>query len=387
MGRVFCKFQASFRDAVFLSEENALKLKKPLLILIILLSTVFVVSTVPFFAVRFAARKDAVDGAIFVNGARFDGTFEEAINKGKGGVVSLEGTVFTKPVGDPHFSQTTVENIVIEGLGDATLKLDPLYYDDFYKNTDVLTIAGRGVTVKNLTIDGHFAVDYPLRILASSSNVLIENVTARHGWRGAVDVLTHNDATLKNVRAENSRQAGFTVQATFNSGRIVFENCSTKENLRTGVMVRNGYDGCTNLDLSGITCFENTFSVEDRMQGTIAGRPRGAVQILKPPKDSSGNPIRTDRGMFFNREKSYQHIRFGVSENDIKAADAYIDIDAERYGFESRIYFLSSKAAEKDLRAGEQAEDISSAESFFAKVGYCFAFVPRAISKFFDTLF
>lgn len=317
-------------------------------------------------------------GKIYVNDELFDGTLIEAIEAGYGGKVTVSGKVYTTPIGGPG-REPIVDEVIIEGTNNAEIVLQPFYFDDYYTNMDVITIRGKNVTLRNVTVDACFLLDYPVRIFPGSKNVLVENVTAKHGMRGAVDVLCADNITLRNVSAQSSRQAGYVVQATYNSVGITFENCESRGNWRAGVMVRNGYAGVTNVDLSGITCHEGTFSVEDRMTGTIDGGPRQEIIITAPPKNADGTPISYERGILYPLEAAYQHIRFGIADHEVGAASA--SILTNRYGFESTVYYLTAAAAENDLREGETINPLPATGSIFGKLLFGILFLPRLVAK------
>ncbi len=294
-------------------------------------------------------------GYIKLNGSAdsFTGTLAEAITAaGAGGTVDIYGTVFTNPIGTGEYAGTVITDITIQGkTEDAAISIHPLFVDLNDSKFDVLTVKGSDVLIKDLTVDALYRVDFPIRIFGGSSDVTLENVVAKHGTRGSVNILASDKISFINVQANESNQGGFYFDCAYDCTNVSFTNCSTSKNSRTGVLIRNGYGPSTNIDLSGITCFENTFAVEDRMQGTIGGGEAAEIQIIAPPKDTDGKAIETARAMFFIIEKQYQHIRYGVTENDV--LDAMASIDADRYGFETTIYYKSVDAAESDVREGE----------------------------------
>ena len=293
----------------------------------------------------------AKSGYIIVNGENFSGTFNEAVlEAGKGGVVEIHGTISTMPVGkvDGNF----VSDVSILGYDDAKLVLSRKFRMKNDDNLDVLTIKGQNVVVKNLKIDARYQVDYALCIFPGTDNVSVENCITAKGIRGAVNVMSAGVISFKNVQANYGYQTGFEFE-NCDGTNITFENCTTRGNwYKVGIIVKNGYSDCVNIDASGITCFEDYFSFHDRTQGTISGGERAALSIVNPPKNSQGEPIKTDVAMYYPLEKAYQHIRYGVTEKQIKSAVAYVDSSA--YGIDTRVYFDDMDEAEKYLHEGEE---------------------------------
>lgn len=341
-------------------------------ILLFFLAAALLFSAVPFSS--FAGAKES----LFVNGAPFSGTLEEAIAAGKGGKVTISGAVYTKPIGRPS-GGLLVEDVVLEGINDAKIILQRGYFDDISNKVDVLTIRGKNVTLRNLEVDAGYRVDFPIRIFPGSTHVLLENVTARRGTRGAVNLLSSADITLRNVQANESVQGGFYFDDVYDAGGIRFENCSTRGNFRTGVLVRNGYGPCTNVNLSGVTCHEGTFAVEDRMEGTLSGKPRAEIQITGAPVNAGGAAISMEKAVYYPVEKAYQHIRYGIADADLIGASATILTD--RYGAETLIYYLTRSAAEKDLREGESLTAINGAQAFFGKIAGALLWLPRLMAQ------
>lgn len=318
----------------------------------------------------------AGESGLYVNGDPFPGTLEEAILAGRGGTVTVSGTVYTKPVGRPD-SGILIENVTIEGVNNAKIVLQRGYWADISNKVDVLTLRGQNVTLRNLEVDAGFRVDFPIRIFPGSAHILLENVVARHGTRGAVNLLSSADILLRGVQANESIQGGFYFDDVYDASGIRFENCSTSGNLRTGVLIRNGYGPCINVNLEGITCHEGTFAVEDRMAGTIGGSTRAEITITHAPKNASGTAISTDKAIYYPVETAYQHIRYGISNADLIGASATILID--RYGMETCVYYLSLSAAEKDLREGETITKCNGAQAFFGKIAGAILLLPRLL--------
>ena len=286
----------------------------------------------------------AAGGSLYVNGESFAGTFGEAVAAAMpGGTVEIEGRVYTRPVG--WGEGITVADVTIQGRGqNAVLALEPFYFDDYSNKMDVLTLRGDNVTVKDLTINAGLRVDFPLRVFGS--NILIENVTCIGGLRGAVNVLglrTGKTQTYRNVRAENSLQAGFYFDDDNDCAGLTFENCSTAGNLRVGALVRNSYSDVIGLDMSGITCKEGVWAIEDR-DGTIGGAPRAEILIAAGPKNAAGQPIDLSRARYisFIENAAYKHYRFGVPDSQCRGAA--VEEPTNRYGFDTVL--LSSAAPE-----------------------------------------
>lgn len=337
-----------------------------------LLAAVLLLSAIPLPSL--AAAQDG----LLVNGVPFAGTLEEAIAAGRGGTVTVSGTVYTKPVGRPG-NGIVIEHVTIEGINSAKLILQRGYFDDISNKVDVLTIRGKNVTLRNLEVDAGFRVDFPIRIFPGSAHVLLENVVARHGTRGGVNLLSNADITLRNVQANDNVQGGFYFDNVYDAGGILFESCSTRGNFRTGVLVRNGYGPCTNVNLKEITCYEGTFAVEDRMEGTLSGKPRADIQITGVPNNAEGKAISMERAIYYPVEKAYQHIRYGIAQADLIGASA--TILTNRYGMETTVYYLSKSAAETDLREGETLTAIHSAQSFFGKIAGALIWLPRLLMR------
>ncbi len=272
-------------------------------------------------------------GSLYVNGTAFDGSFQQAVEAAMpGGTVEIEGRVFTRPVG--WTNSITVDNVTIQGRGrGAVLALEPFYFADYGNKCDVLTIQGNDVTVKNLTINAGLRVDFPLRVFGSG--ILIEDVTCVGGLRGAVNVLgvnTGKTQTYRNVKANSSVQGGFYLDNDDDCAGLVFEKCTTEGNLRVGVLVRNSYSAVVGVDLSGITCKEGVWAIEDR-ETTIGGAPRADVKIVAGPRDANGQTIDLSRARYipFIENSSYRHYRFGIPESQCNGAALREETDI--YGF------------------------------------------------------
>ncbi|MDR2647104.1 MAG: hypothetical protein LBB67_03155 [Oscillospiraceae bacterium] len=321
----------------------------------------------------------AKDGVIFVNGEVFDGTLKEAIRgAGAAGLVEISGTVYTKPIGWMEADGFIINNVTIQGRGDnAVISLEPTHFDDISNKKDVITIQGSDVTIKNLTINARLLVDFPLRMWGT--NQLIEDVTCIGGTRGAVNILglrTGRTITLRRVRANSSMQGGFYLDDDMDCAGLTFEDCSTRGNVRVGVLVRNSYQSVIGLDLSGVTCYENIFAVEDRAQGTIGGDPAAEVNILAAPKNANGDAIDTSKALFFGVEQACRHFRYGAPEEQYAGADT--SIKTTRYGFETELFYTLRSSAENDLRDGESLtisndfikQSFGKATAFFSWLGY-----------------
>ena len=300
----------------------------------------------------------AAQGSITVNGNAFSGTLAQAIAlAGKGGTVGITGTVATEPVG--YLDGTRVADVTIQGdAPGATITLPASFVDLNNSKYDVLTVSGANVILKNLTVDACLKVDFAIRFLNSSSHASVENVTARRGTRGAVNILSANSLTFKNVQANDSIQGGFYFDAIWDASRVVFENCTTAGNVRTGVLVRNGYGAVLNLNLAGITCAENTFAVEDRREGTIGGGERAEIQIVAAPYNAAGEVISTVTAKSFAVEQMYEHIRFGIAAGETDACRASITTD--RYGFRTTVYYSTRSLADADVRTGVSSCSVCS---------------------------
>jgi hypothetical protein len=276
------------------------------------------------------------------------------------GAVEIEGTVYTRPVGGSaggEEGKPVISGVTIRGRGEnARIELEPFYFGGMNDKTDVITVAGSNVEIRDLTIDAGFRVDFPLRILGAARDITVENVEAAHGLRGAVNVLSPDNIRMKNVRANSSVQGGFYFDDLEEGAEnVVFEDCSTKGNFRTGVLIRNAYESVVGLNLGGITCYEDHFAVEDRVSGTLSGDKYGEIFLTAPPKNSKGEPIDVSVAKFYAVEgfgEKYKHIRYGMDGLEYSGALAYIE--TERYGFETKIYYLFPGQAENDCRAGEE---------------------------------
>ena len=292
----------------------------------------------------------AKSGYIIVNGENYSGTFNEAVYEaGKGGIIEIHGTVYTMPVGKNDGNY--VSDVSILGYNDAKLILSHEFRMANDDNLDVLTIKGDNVVVKDLKIDARYQVDYAICV-SSAGRVSIENCITAKGIRGAINVIGTGTFSFKNVQANYAYQTGFQFEAC-DGTNVTFENCTTRGNwYKVGIVVKNGYSDCVSIDASGITCFEDYFAFHDRTQGTIGGGERAALSIVNPPKNSQGEPIKTDVAMYYPIEKAYQHIRYGVTEKQTKSAVAYVDSSA--YGVDTRVYFDDMDEAEKYLHEGEE---------------------------------
>lgn len=318
-------------------------------LLCFIISFIMILSTVGVSA-------SAKSGYIIVNGENFSGTFGEAITSaGVGGTVEIHGTVYTMPVGKRD--GCLVSDVSILGYDDAKLILSNKFIMRNDDNLDVLTIKGHNVVVKNLKIDAKYRVDYAMCIFPGTDNVSIENCITAKGIRGAINVMSDGVISFKNVQANYGLQTGFEFE-TCEGTNITFENCSTRGSwYKVGIIVKNGYNACVNIDASGITCFENYFAFHDRTEGTIGGGERADLSLVNPPKNSDGQPIKTDIAMYYPLEKAYQHIRYGVTEKEICTAVAYVD--SSEYGIDTRIYFDDINEAEKYLHDGEEVVGIT----------------------------
>ncbi len=298
------------------------------------------------------------EGTVYVNGEAFDGTVAEAIvAAGVGGTVGIGGTVYTEPIGKRDGSLVT--DITISGVGDdakliLTLDFKPKSDD----NLDVLTIKGSNVTVKDLTIDARFFVDYPICVFCYTDNISIDNVTVLHGIRGGVNVMTGGNVLFRDVCANDTKQAGFVFENCGDASNIRFENCSTKGNFyHAGLIVKNGYGADTNIDATGLTCYENCFAFHDRVKGTIWGDERADLSIKVPPLNSKGERISLDYGVYYPLEQSYQHIRFGEPESEARFKTA--KLTTSKYGFETVIYYDDLSAARATVIEGDSLDVIT----------------------------
>ncbi|MDR1806021.1 MAG: right-handed parallel beta-helix repeat-containing protein [Clostridium sp.] len=321
-------------------------------------------------------------GKLYVDGASFSGSLQEAIAAAEagGGLVEVEGTVYTGPVGDPaNAAAFTVHDVTIAGRGStAKIELEPFYLDAISKKLDVITVLGGNVVIKNLRIDACFRVDFALRIFSGASNVLVENVVAEHGTRGAINILSPNNIAFVNTQANASVQGGFYFDDIDEAGsvNISFEDCSTTGNLRTGVLARKGYTTVVDLDLSGITCYEGNFAVEERIDGSMGDSDSYSyehVRLLAPPKNASGSPIDTSVAICYKLEDAYKHYRYGIDKLAYQGAMA--SIQTERYGFSTRIYYLLESQAAADLWPGESLTKSEPFPTiFYFPISYfCFA--------------
>lgn len=322
------------------------------------------------FASAFSLNVSAISGKgfILVNGEHFCGTLSQAITSaGENGLVEINGTVYTMPIGKKD--NCLVTDVTIKGENNAKIILDNRFIMKNDDNLDVLTVKGQNVYISNINIDAKYRVDYAVCIYPGSNNVVIENVVAAKGIRGAVNVMGDGRIDFKNLQANYGMQTGFQFEAC-DGTNITFENCSTLGNwYKAGIIIKNGYNHCINIDASGITCYENCFSFHDRFSGTIGGDERQPMSLIAPPKDSNGNPISTDKAMYYPVEKSYLHIRYGISDKDISTACCYVNSSA--YGFNSQIYFDDIKAAQDFLHEGESIEYLSRIDVlrvFFARL-------------------
>lgn len=317
---------------------------------------------------------------ITVNSDLFEGTLAEAIAAaGPGGTVGIHGRVETLPVGLLGTDGAVeINDVTIQGETEgATLILPALYFDLNDSKLDVLTISGSDVTIRNLTVDAFYKIDFAIRMLPGATNVMIDNVIARRGVRGAINVLSSSGITIMNTQANDSMQGGFYFDNIENGSGITFTNCTTSGNSRGGVLVRNAYGPVMNLNLSGIQCLENIFCIEDRIEGLVSGGPRAEIQMIAVPKDANGEPFDTEKALFFRVESAYQHIRYGVSDYDILDARAYIS--ADRYGVETDIYYKSLHEAQGDLREGEELSELSLLQMFLNRIMKFIEIIKNAI--------
>ncbi|MDR3263312.1 MAG: hypothetical protein LBT30_03295 [Clostridiales bacterium] len=353
---------------------------------------VFAVFVFTFAVLIFAGTSGYLDiginkkGKLYINGESFGGGLREAVAlAGAGGTIEIEGTVYTFPVGDPsRADEPILRDIIISGKGEnAVIALKSGYYKDISNKTDILTVAGENVVIRNLTVDGGFRVDFPIRVLSPAQNVRLENVTAKRGMRGAVNILSDKNISFYDVEANDSVQGGFYLDGGLDGFGITFADCSSRGNFRTGVLIRNCYGYAVNLDLSGIACYEGTFAVEDRIGGGMGrnGVPY-SVEIKKPPLDVSGKPIDTSVAAYFNVEKQYHHYRYGIAPAEYGGAAAYID--ADRYGMQTRFYYTDAKVADADVKDGEIAVMTGASAFSFAAVKGVFARWLHTVKNFLD---
>ncbi|MDR3314521.1 MAG: hypothetical protein LBS96_08735 [Oscillospiraceae bacterium] len=310
-------------------------------------------------------------GGIYLNGATepFSGTLAQAIEKVRADaadadavqLIEIEGTVTTLPIGlaEGSFDGGLIfSNITIQGRGEgAAIALQAGYSDSLNsglkdRKEDVLTIRGDNVTLKNLTVNAKFGCDFALRIYGD--NFTAEDVVCLGGQRGAVNIVSlypGKHMTLRRVQANSSYQGGFYFDDAPDCSGLLLEQCSTQGNIRVGVLVRNGYNSVGDLDLSGVTCKENVFAVEDRAEGRIGDGQPAPVTILAPPRNAAGNAIDTTKALYFSMESAYRHIRYGAPAAQYAGASA--SIATERYGFATTIYYTLGSSAATDLREGE----------------------------------
>lgn len=323
---------------------------------------------------------NAASGSISVNGEVFSGTLAEALKAaGAGGYIELSGTVYTMPIGKNDGSR--VQNVTITGKDNAQLVLSEDFTDLGDTNLDVMTIKGNNVTLRDMLIDARWMVDYPLNVFGAD-NITIENVIVEHGKRGGVNVMTSGRVLFKDMTARDSLQAGFAFENCADASRIRFENCVTRNNVyNSGILICNGYASTRNVDASGLTCNEGHFSVHDRYSGTLGGGVRAAATFTFPPKNADGQPISTDRAMYYPLEKAYLHIRYGVSEED--TATAVCSVKTNCYGFDTTVYFDDEDTARLFLHEGEQIEKLGGSNPVFV----FFTRILNYIKMFFSLLF
>lgn len=325
-------------------------------ILCILFTVILITSSLPLAV-------SAASSGISVNGSTFSGTLSEAITSaGDGGTVQVSGTVFTYPIGKRD--GCLINHVTIQGVNDAKLILDPLFKMTQDDNLDILSIKGNDVTIKDISIDATLRVDYAICVFCNTDNITLENVAALHGIRGGINVMTSGHVDFNNVRANSSVQGGFVFENCEDASNISFENCSTRGNwYRVGLILKNGYGPCRNVDASGLTCYEDCFAFHDRVAGTIGGDLRQDITLAAPPKNSAGNPIDTGFAMYYPLEKAYQHIRFGVSKANIKTAVASVETD--QYGFTAKLYFDDLETAQANAQSGGTLTELAGGNLIF----------------------
>jgi hypothetical protein len=311
-------------------------------------------------------------GTVYVNGSVFDGELGQAVAAaGAGGLVEIEGTVYSRPVGLDFGSapntyevggvQTVVRlaDVTIAGRGtNARIVLQPGYSDardgsDDLKE-DLLTVRGDHVTVRNLTLDAKLGVDFPLRVFGN--HFMAEDVICKGGQRGAVNILSNYSGTVRSfirVGALDSLQGGFYFDESPDCSGLTFTDCYTDGNVRVGVLVRNGYGDVGKLDLSGIQCRENRWAIEDRKGGVMnVTTPRwGTIEIVGLPTDRNAEQIATDVSLYYPMESAYKHIQFGTAA--LWPAVLCSAIATDRYGFNTEIHYAAAFYAADDLREGE----------------------------------
>lgn len=296
-----------------------------------------------------------------VNGELFDGDLGKAVvAAGEGGLVGVYGRIDSKPLiyDDEESELAIISNVTIQGeTEDATISIHPFFYDPDISGYDVFAIAGENVVIRDLLIDAMFKVDFPIRILPTASNISIENVVAKRGIKGAIGVFSSSNISIKNSQANDNTHSGFYFDSIADGDGVQIENCTTADNMYSGVLVRNALGAVLNLDLSGISCSENLFSIEDRLGGTLDGGERAEIKLAALPKNSEGQAISNSKALFFRIETEYQHIRYGISDHDILDSRAYIKTD--RYGDNTEIYYKSLREAEGDQREGEELTKMS----------------------------
>ena len=281
-------------------------------------------------------------------------TAAKALDEGEK-IVKITGMVPIDPVGD-------LAGVSIIGQGDNA----GLYLNKDVKPTeghvhDVITVKGGDVTLKDLTLDAKGKVNFPLRLMSGSAeNITVENVTLTGGKRGGVNVLNKDaqNITLKNVTAAPGGEGAFYFDANGGGSGIKFENCTTTSGAGVDVLIRNAYGSSTDLDLSGITCTNNAFAIEERLGGIIEGTGKGQIgkiSFTNPPKDNGGAPIQTTwavNTVATSAGTEYRHYEFGA---DHSAATYYLD--TTRYtGAALKLYYFGVDALSKataDKRVGE----------------------------------
>jgi hypothetical protein len=317
---------------------------------------------------------------ITVDSELFAGTLAEAIAAaGPGGIVGIHGRVETLPIGYGAVEDAAIiQDVTIQGeTENATVILPALYFDLHDSGFDVLTIEGANVTIRNVTVDAFYKVDFAIKVSESASNVTLENVVAKRGIRGAVQILSSSAVTLSGTQANDSMQGGFFLDKIEDGTGLAFTNCSTSGNTRGGIIIRNSYGSVSDLDLSGVSCSENIFCVEDFMAGTLGGGPRGEILLAAAPKNAEGETIDTEKALFFRIDASYQHVRYGISEYDVLDARAYIPTD--RYGLDTDIYYKSLSEAQGDLREGESITGLSVIQMLINRIMKLIAIIKSAI--------
>jgi hypothetical protein len=346
---------------------------------------------------------DEVDteNCIFVGSSEeiFSGTFAEACDEARKAEVPEEkkvrikgkvGTYGTANIGGimlEGYTEDREENILITTQDSSHDSATGDGHDTGTGGSHDTGTAQADTVVRNLTVDANHYVNCPLRFMYD--NVLVENVIVQHGVRAGINLAMSNSAeaknmTFKNVLARDNRDCGFLLDCVGNAEGVVFENCRAENNYNldctgselNGVILTNMYGDTYDLDMSGITVAEGTFSVEDRLvygegqtdtpSGDERPQSKNRISWLQPPVDEAGNPVDTQTARYYNAGK-YSGFQYGGS---VAGRTVYVNVRGRSYSQErdTFVYYPDNMAGvNTDLREGEVIRGQHSAYRFTAE--------------------